>query len=112
PEAEVDRVLRQLRLDVGALLENGQVEEAEALMEQRRRELEERGVLFRRINQAFFASRSVYGTDPASISPLGEQVLELRDRTGSAGPFLRTASGLTSGAELERLLEALDQGRR
>jgi hypothetical protein len=73
-------------------------------MEQRRQKLAEQGVVFRRINQAFFASRSVYAADPASIDPLGENLQALRARTGSVGAFLRAASRLTSGADLDRLL--------
>ena len=104
PAVDVGAVLRQLRLDVEALLTGGQIEAAEALMEQRRRELAEQGRVFRRINQAFFAARSVYADTPASIDPLGPKLVALRERTGSVGAFLRAASELTSAADLDRLL--------
>lgn len=97
-------VLRQLRLDVEELLGQGNIDEAERLMEQRRQELAARGVVYRRINQAFFAFRSVYADDPASIDPIGEQMQTLREREGSVGAFLRAAEGLTSAADLDELL--------
>lgn len=99
-------VLRQLRIDVEELLSSGRIEAAEALMEQRRLELAEGGVFFRRINQAFFASRAVYADTPASIDPIGPLVQALRDRTGSVGEFLHAAADLTSAADLDRLLAA------
>ncbi|OGO51680.1 MAG: hypothetical protein A2148_09965 [Chloroflexi bacterium RBG_16_68_14] len=101
---DVDTVLRQLRLDVEALLTDGEIEAAEALMEQRRQELAAQGVVFRRINQAFFAFRSLYAGDPASIDPIGGKVEALRRRTGSIGDFLRQAARLTSEAHLDGLL--------
>ena len=99
-------VLRRLRLDVEELLGRGEVEAAEALMEQRRQELAEGGVHYRRINQAFFAARSVYADRPASIDPLGPKVTTLRERTGSVGAFLRAMAELTSAADLDRLLDS------
>ena len=114
PEIDVDGVLRQLRLDVQALFDGGRVEAAEALMEQRRQELNaalggEQRVVYRRINQAFFASRSVYADNPASIDPLGLKLEELRERTGSVAAFLRAAARFTSGDDLDRLLQEAAQ---
>ncbi len=104
PAVDVGSVLRELRLDVESLLAGGEIEAAEALMEQRRQELAEQGAVFRRINQAFFASRSVYAGGPTSIDPIGGKVEALRNRTGSVGAFLRAASQLGSEADLDRLL--------
>ena len=102
---DVGDVLRRLRLDVERLLAGGEIEAAEALMEERRRELADEGVLFRRINQAFFASRSLYANTPASIDPIGGKVQALRERSGSVGAFLQAAAQLTSEADLDRVLE-------
>ena len=109
PDVDLGGILRQLRLDVEDLLRQGRVEEAEALMEQRRRELSEQGLFFRRINQAFFASRSVYANTPASIDPLGLKLGLLRERTGSVAAFLRAAAGLTEAADLDSLLAEMAQ---
>jgi hypothetical protein len=105
PSVDVGAVLRQLRLDVEALLSEGLIDEAEALMEERRQELQAQGAVFRRINQAFFATRSLYADTPSSIDPLGGKLALLRERAGSVGEFLRTAAQLTSGADLDQLLD-------
>ena len=104
PTVDGGAVLRQLRLDVEALLGRGEIDAAEALMEQRREELAEQGVVYRRINQAFFAARTVYADSPASIDPIGPKLATLREQSGSVGAFLRTAARLTSAAGLDRLL--------
>ncbi len=101
---DVDAVLTALRADVDALLAFGQIDAAEALMEQRRRELVEQGVTFRRINQAFFAFRNTYATEAGSTDPLGDKVLALRDRTASIGAFLREAASLAGESDLDKLL--------
>ncbi len=104
PLVDVGAVLRQLRMDVGDLLAFGKIDAAEQLMEQRRQDLARVGVVYRRINQAFFAFRNVYATDPASADPIGLKVVALRVRTGSIGAFLRSASELTSESDLDRVL--------
>jgi hypothetical protein len=104
PSVDASAELRRLRIEVEALLDEGRVADAETLMEDRRLELEEQGVSFRRINQAFFAFRDLYADDPASIDPVGLKLLTLRAREGSAEAFLRAAAGLTSGAELDEAL--------
>lgn len=109
PSVDVDAVLRRLRIDVEGLLGAGKVEAAEKLMEQRRQELADAGIVFRKINQAFFAFRSVYAGDPASIDPVGGKIETLRENTGSVGAFLRAASGLTNEAELDALLAELSR---
>jgi hypothetical protein len=101
---DVGAMLRQLRLDVDNLLAFGQVDAAEELMANRRQQLANVGVVYRRINQAFFAFRNVYATDPASTDPIGPKIEALRVRTGSIGPFLRAASRLTSESDLDRVL--------
>jgi hypothetical protein len=101
---DIGEVLHQLRTDVDALLAFGQVAEAEALMARRQEQLADLGFVYRRINQAFFASRSVYASDPASTDPIGDKVRELRRRAGSLGAFIRAAEGLTSESDLDREL--------
>jgi hypothetical protein len=107
PKAAVDvgATLRQLRADVDALLAFGQVEAAETLMEQRRRELADQGVVYRRINQAFFAFRNVYALEPGSTDPIGLKIVALRIRAGSVGAFLREASQFSSESDLDRALD-------
>ncbi len=103
---DVDAVLRELRQDVEALLSAGQIEAAEALMEERRLELAGQGVVFRRINQAFFAARGIYATSPGSVDPIGEQLRTLLAQAGGVGAFLRSAADFRSLAQLEEALRS------
>jgi len=96
--------MRALRLRVEELLAQGLVQEAERLMEEKRDEFEANGVYIRRINQAYFAYFGSYADTPSSIDPIGPKLQRLRDRADSAFEFVRLARGLTSEAELDRLL--------
>jgi hypothetical protein len=101
---DVDQVLRQLRLDVDALLAQGKVTDAESLMEQQRKFLAEHGYYIRKINQAFFAFYGLYGTTGASSSPIGPKLQELRQKSASLGDFIRAVSGIKNEGDLDRLL--------
>ena len=111
--ASVDRdlVLRELRLEVDALLEAGDIEAAERRMEEVRGELEVAGVVIRRINQAYFAWFGTYAARPDSVDPLGPQLFELRERAGSPGRFLGLVRGATTREDVARLLEEARLGR-
>jgi len=101
---DVDQVLRQLRLDVDALLAHGRATDAESLMEQTRQFLATHGHFFRKINQAFFAFYGLYGTTGASSSPIGPKLQELRQESASLGDFIRAVAGIKSEGDLDRLL--------
>jgi hypothetical protein len=101
------QTMRQLRLDVDRLLGDGRIAEAEALMEEKRQYLAEHGYFIRKINQAYFAFHGLYGTAPASSSPIGPKLEELRRRIPSLGEFIRAVSQVTSEADLDRLLASL-----
>ena len=102
-----DRVLRDLRVEVDALLAAGEVEEAERRMEQVRLELERAGVRIRRINQAYFAWFGSYAARADATDPLGPQLRELRERAGSLAAFLAVVRGADSRDAVERLLAGL-----
>lgn len=102
--SESDAVLNQLRRDVDGLLADGRIAEAEALMEEVRRELAARhGRFFRRLNQAFFAFKGIYGDRPESSSPIGPLLRELRARSDSLGDFVASVREVESVAELQAL---------
>ncbi len=105
----VDRnaVLRDLRLEVDAILADGQVEEAERRMEEVRQELRDAGHNIRVINQAYFAWYGTYAARPDATDPLGGYLREVRERTGSARAYLETIRGWTSRADVEAGLIAL-----
>jgi hypothetical protein len=96
--------MRTTRLEVDRLLAEGDVEGAEAYMEQRRQEFIANGYLLRVLNQAYFAFHGSYGTSPASTSPLGPKLNELYALMPDIATFLSTVSKFTSVEELERTL--------
>jgi hypothetical protein len=96
--------MRALRLRVEELLTEGNIEEAEALMRNKRDEFEGHGVFVRRINQAYFAFRGFYADSPGSIDPIGPKMRNLFDRSRSPGEFVRIVSQITSADDLDRLL--------
>ena len=107
PDVDTGAVLRALRLEVDALLAAGEIETAEALMEQRRRELAEQGVFIRKINQAYFAFTNLYAGEagsPGATNPIGPKIDELRSRSGSLSEFVSVVGGITSVEELDRAL--------
>jgi len=87
------------------MLAEGRIEEAEALMAAKRDEFEAKGVSIRRLNQAYFAFHGFYADSPGSIDPIGPKLQTLLERAGSAGEFVRLASGITSRAELDAALQ-------
>jgi hypothetical protein len=97
--------MQQTRIHTEELLAQGKIEEAEAYMEERRQLFVANGFLIRKINQAFFAFHGTYATSAASISPIGEQVRELRERSASLEDFLRTASQF---GDYQEFLDYLD----
>ena len=93
------REMRKTRLKVDELLSQGKVEEAEAYMEERRQLFVENGFYIRKLNQAYFAFHGSYGDSPASVSPIGDEVDQLRKTTESVGDFIRTMAKFGSYQE-------------
>lgn len=102
--SETDPILRQLRLDVDALLDDGEIGDAERLMEQVRLQLIDLGRPFRRINQAFLAFRGGYGASPSSASPWGDRLIEFRSNADSLSQFLKAVRDIGSAEEADALL--------
>jgi hypothetical protein len=94
--------MRALRREVEALLADGRVEEAEALMEERRQTFVDHGYGVRKINQAYFAFNGFYAFSPGSIDPIGPNLQKLFDKEGSPGAFLRAVRGITSREGLDQ----------
>ncbi len=104
PKIDFAKVMRDLRAQVDALLGEGKVDEAEALMEERRQYLAANGYYIRKINQAYFAFNGLYADTPASSSPIGPKMTQLRQLSPSVGDFVRAVSRITSEQGLDRLL--------
>ena len=100
--------MRETRLKVDEILADGNVYGAEAYMEQRRIELHDHDIFIRKINQAYFAFNGSYGDNPASVSPIGEQVQELRTYVENVADLVKAIRGTTS---YEGFLQRIDQER-
>jgi hypothetical protein len=96
--------MRELRRRVEALLAGGRIEQAEALMNEKRNDFEAQGFYIRRLNQAYFTFQGSYADTPGSIDPIGPKLQTLLERGGSPGEVVRLASGLASESELDSLL--------
>jgi len=92
--------MRQIRLAVDELLANGQVDEAEAFMEEKRLFILSNGYYIRKLNQAYFAFYGTYASSPTSVNPIGEEFRELREQVDSISQFLNTAAAMTSRGDL------------
>jgi hypothetical protein len=99
------RVLRDLRLEVDALLAAGRVEDAEQRMEEVRGELANSNSYIRprRINQAYFAWYGTYAGRPESVDPLGPQLRKIRERAGSLHAFIAQVRDAQTRADIARL---------
>jgi hypothetical protein len=92
--------MREIRKAVDVFLAQGEIEQAEAFMEQKRQELVSKGYYIRRLNQAYFAIHGTYADSPAFINPIGLELQELRDKSGSLKEFLNTVAAMTSHQDL------------
>lgn len=111
PASDVDfnKEMRELRVQVDALLAEGQVEEAEATMEAKRVFLNEHGITIRKINQAYFAFYGTYADSPQSSSPVGPKVNRVWELTGDVGRFLAVMRDVTTVADLDVALAVLER---
>jgi len=104
PRFDFTAEMRGLRVEVERLLAQGMIDDAEVLMEERRRAFVEHGYYIRRINQAYFAFHGSYADGPGSVDPIGPKLQSLRERSGSLEAFIETARELTSEAALDAAL--------
>lgn len=107
---DFNKEMRELRLQVDALLAEGKVAEAEAAMEAKRAFLNDNGITIRKINQAYFAFYGTYADSPQSSSPIGPKVNLVWELTGEVGAFLEAMREVTSMADLDRVLAVLERG--
>ena len=97
--------MRKTRVMTDDLLAEGKIEEAERFMEERRQFMAENGFFFRRLNQAFFAFNGTYADNPASVSPIGGQVRQVRDANPSLKDFMEKVAEVSSFNEFLDLFE-------
>lgn len=102
PEPAFDfyREMREIRKTVDIYLAQGEIEQAEEFMEQKRLYLVSMGYYIRKLNQAYFAFHGTYADRPAFISPIGLELKELRSQSASLKDFLNTVAAMTNRQEL------------
>jgi hypothetical protein len=97
----------ETRVNVDRLLAQGEIEQAEDYMEQRRILFWENGYRIRRLNQAYFAFYGAYADEPggaAGEDPVGAAVRALWAISDSPVDFLRTMSWMDDFDDLKRVL--------
>ena len=104
-ELDFGKLMRETRVTVDQLLADGEIERAEAYMEEQRKLLIESGHPIRKLNQAYFAFHGAYAHGPASVDPTGPQLRRLRELSRDVGQFLTLAGSITSNDDLLELLD-------
>ena len=84
------------------------MEEAEEYLKRRWWDFRLGGYGLRKLNQAFFAFRGRYAEGPASVSPIGREVNEMRGYHDTVGSFIKTVAKLSS---YEEFLDELERFR-
>jgi len=97
---DFNQEMREIRRAVDEYLAQGEIEQAEEFMEQKRQFLATRGYHIRKLNQAYFAFYGTYADSPTSISPIGVEMKKLRDQSASLKEFLETAASMSSRRDL------------
>jgi hypothetical protein len=96
--------MAETRITVDKLLAEGEVQQAEEFMEQRRQFFWDNGYRIRKLNQAYFAFYGAYADTPGEQGddPIGPALLALRSNSNSLAEFMRQVASVTS---LEKLQE-------
>jgi len=98
------------RLEVDRLLVKGEINKAEAYMENRRFFFRENGYLIRKLNQAYFAFHGSYAAAPggaadAEGADLGSQLRELKANASSYAVFMQEVAWKWRLDQFQRLFE-------
>jgi hypothetical protein len=104
PAFDFNVFMRETRGHTEELLAAGQVDAAEAYMNQRRDALQQHGYHIRKLNQAYFALYGSYGDGYAAspANPIAGLLHDLRDRSATVGEFMVRVRGVTTVAGLRQ----------
>jgi len=100
PDFDFNAEMSKTRKMVDQYLSLGKIEEAERYMEERRAEFAVQGYYIRKLNQAYFAFHGIYGQDPASVSPIYDDLEQLRKMSPSLKDFLNEVASMSSYYDL------------
>ena len=102
---DFNQEMREIRRAVDKYLAQGDIEQAEEFMEQKRQYLASIGYYIRKLNQAYFAFHGTYADSPTSVSPIGVELKKLREQSASLKDFLDTVAAMTSRQNLRDSLK-------
>ena len=105
PAFSFNREMQQTRLEADRLLSEGKIEVAESYMDARRLVFADNGYFLRKLNQAYFAFHGSYADRPTAVSPIGDQVRQVREKSATLKDFIKTMSRVSSYDELLRLVD-------
>ncbi|MFC1846932.1 hypothetical protein ACFLYS_02605 [Chloroflexota bacterium] len=100
PVFDFYKEMREIRLAVDEYLANGEVEQAEEFMEQKRLFLLSNGYYIRKLNQAYFSFYGTYASSQTSVNPIGDEIRALRQQAVSIDQFLNTMAAMVSRDDL------------
>ena len=103
-EFDFNTEMKQTRRQVDSYLYAGRVEEAENYMEASRRVFVAHGYNIRKLNQAYFAFHGIYGQDPTSVSPIYNDLKELRSKSPSLKAFILNVATMKNYGDLTEAL--------
>jgi hypothetical protein len=95
--------MRNIRIAVDNYLANGEIEEAEAFMEEKRLYILSQGYYIRRLNQAYFAFYGTYASSPSSVNPIGEMLWDLRKTSTNVTDFINITGTIKNIDDLKSL---------
>ncbi len=109
PQFDFRKEMHTTRVHAEELLAAGQIDQAEAYMEERRKVFWDQGYLIRKLNQAYFAFYGAYNDTPgggaSGSDPVGPAVQALRKQSPSLAAFLNTIAQVTSFDQLQKLVK-------
>jgi hypothetical protein len=113
PVFDAAAAMHETRVTVDELLAAGNIEEAEAYMESRRRMFYENGYRIRRLNQAFFAFYGGYQSGggfagSGGADPIGQAVRVIWEASTSPQEFVQHLRGITTREQLLALQQSLE----
>jgi len=88
--------MKETRKTVDLLLKNNNISKAEKYMEERRKNLENEGILIRKINQAWFAFHGTYTDSPTSVSPVFSILKKIQEDTENMKEFIDILKNIDS----------------
>jgi hypothetical protein len=97
--------MHETRLQTDSLLAQGQIDQAEAYMEQQRLILAYHGYLIRKLNQAFFAFYGSYADQPGFENLIADNLKSLREKSTGLAAFVWKATSLTNPDQLAQAIK-------